>query len=85
MTLMEVADGTAKPRTFGAGSSLFSPSPDGRYVYCGEGVFNSQFKKLYLDRRVQPVQPSRSSPRSRATCSCNWRRTRAQGGSPATR
>ncbi len=47
MSLVEVVNGEAKGRSFGAGTSLLLPSPDGRYIYCAQGVFNSQFKKLY--------------------------------------
>jgi hypothetical protein len=63
MTLLEVVDGVPKARTFSAGTSLLLPSPDGRYVYCVEGVFNPQFKKLYptdANRYDKPFLPAAS-------------------------
>ncbi|MDY3553040.1 hypothetical protein R5W24_002130 [Gemmata sp. JC717] len=47
MTFVEVADGRAKSRTFGEGSSLLLPAPDGRYVYTGWGVHDGLFQRLH--------------------------------------
>jgi hypothetical protein len=55
MTLLEIVDGKPKARPFRAGTSLLCPSPDGRYVYCGEGVFTAQFKKLFPSDQLNPL------------------------------
>jgi hypothetical protein len=63
MSIVELTDDKPKPRSFWAGTSLLLPGPDGRYIYCGEGVFTTQFKKLHPtdgNKFDQPYLPAAS-------------------------
>lgn len=47
VSIVELKDGKPQSKSHWTGSSLLLPAPDGRFVYCGEGVFTREFKKLY--------------------------------------